>query len=564
MFVNPVFIDSGGIKLQDIQITKLPTNIDYLVGDTFDPSGMVVSSVYSNGATKTITDYTYSPTGPLIEGTNVITITYSEDGETVTKTLNVSAEILSIIVPTVSGSLVYDGSSQSPDWNGYDPDRMSITGTTSATDAGIYQAIFTLNNKIGTKWADGTTEDKTVSWSISKAVLAYPSQNGSLVYNGSSQSPVWNNYDPNKMTIGGVTSGVNAGSYSADFTPKPNYKWPDSSEGVYSVAWSISKATGSLSISPTSITLGVDNNSKTITVTRSGDGVITAQSNNTGIATVQVNGNIVTVTGTGSNGNAVITVSVGEGTNYTAPSNKTCSVSASYIVAGYTQTLTASSGTWTCPATGSWKIEMHGGGGGGGGGFSGWYSEYVQETGGMGAGGGGSGQMYDSVNFTKGQSISYTVGRGGNGGSSRYDPDSEFGSYEGDRSGWSGGTGGTTTFGTYSVAGGGGGGGSERGSIGGVQCQPGTASGNLATDGEGYYRGWGGPSVSTGSSTGNSTTSMNKGGDGGGVGNYGDGGDGGIGRGLHGDPFMPDNIPEWDEIDGSDGKNGAIILTFLG
>ena len=219
MFANPVFIDSGGIKLQDIQITKLPTNIDYLVGDTFDPSGMIVNSVYSNGATKTITDYTYSPTGPLIEGTNVITITYSEDGETVSKTLNVSAEILSIIVPTVSGSLVYDGSSQSPTWNGYDSDRMSITGTTSATDAGTYQAVFTLNNKVGTKWADETTEDKTVSWSISKAVLAYPSQNGSLIYHGSSQSPVWSNYDSNKMTIGGVTSGVNAGPYSANFTP---------------------------------------------------------------------------------------------------------------------------------------------------------------------------------------------------------------------------------------------------------------------------------------------------------------------------------------------------------
>ena len=64
----------------------------------------------------------------------------------------------------------------------------------------------------------------------------------------------------------------------------------------------------------------------TFTVTRAGDGTITAQSNNTGVATVNVNGTTVTVNAVGK-GNATITVSVAEGTNYTAPANKTCSVS---------------------------------------------------------------------------------------------------------------------------------------------------------------------------------------------------------------------------------------------
>lgn len=47
----------------------------------------------------------------------------------------------------------------------------------------------------------------------------------------------------------------------------------------------------------------------TITVTRAGNGAITAQSNNTGIATVSVNENIVTVRAI-AKGNATITVSV--------------------------------------------------------------------------------------------------------------------------------------------------------------------------------------------------------------------------------------------------------------
>jgi len=41
-----------------------------------------------------------------------------------------------------------------------------------------------------------------------------------LVYNGNEQSPVWSNYDSSTLTIGGVYSATNAGTYEATFTPK--------------------------------------------------------------------------------------------------------------------------------------------------------------------------------------------------------------------------------------------------------------------------------------------------------------------------------------------------------
>lgn len=63
----------------------------------------------------------------------------------------------------------------------------------------------------------------------------------------------------------------------------------------------------------------------TITVTRAGDGVITATSNASGVASVSVSGNTVTVTAK-AKGKATITVSVAAGTNHNAPANKTCSV----------------------------------------------------------------------------------------------------------------------------------------------------------------------------------------------------------------------------------------------
>ena len=150
-------------------------------------------------------------------------------------------------------------------------------------------------------------------------------RSNSLTYTGSAQSPTWNNYDSGKMTLGGTTSGTNAGSYNATFTPKTNYKWADGSTGAKTVAWSIAKAAGSLSLNKTSIKLTAAKTTDTITVTRAGDGKITATSSAPTVASVSVSGSVVTVTAK-AKGSATITVSVAAGTNHTAPANKTCSV----------------------------------------------------------------------------------------------------------------------------------------------------------------------------------------------------------------------------------------------
>ena len=230
-------------------------------------------------------------------------------------------------VPSQNGVLTYTGSQQTPSWNSFDAEKLTLGGTTTGTNAGSYNATFT--PKEGFKWADGTTTAKTVAWTIVKATLAVPTQSGSLAYTGAAQSPTWTGYDSDKMTIGGTTSGTNVGSYNATFTPKANYQWPDGSSGAKTVAWSIGKAAGSSSLSATSLTLSSREPSKQFTVTRAGDGAISASSSNTSVATVSVNGNTVTVTGK-ANGSATITVKVAAGTNHTAPADKTCSVSVTF------------------------------------------------------------------------------------------------------------------------------------------------------------------------------------------------------------------------------------------
>ena len=246
----------GGIKLASIAIITPPDKTQYRPGQTFNPAGMTVRATYSNGATAVATGWTYSPSGALAEGTESVTILYTEGGVTAQAQQAVTVQKANITVPTQSGSLTYNGGPQSPTWNNYDTAEMTIGGVTSGTNAGSYNAQFSLKDTVGTQWADGTTGDKTV-------------------------------------------------------------------------AWSIQKAAGSLSLSPTSMTLDADNPSKTITVTRSGTGAISAQSSAPDVASVSVSGNKITVTGH-ENGDVTVTVNVAADSNYNAPAAKTCSVTVSF------------------------------------------------------------------------------------------------------------------------------------------------------------------------------------------------------------------------------------------
>lgn len=175
-----------------------------------------------------------------------------------------------------------------------------------------------------------TDAAETAELALRTAMLPYQINN--LIYTGDVQSPTWSSYDPSKLTIGGQTSGTNAGTYTATFTPNEGFKWADGSTEVKMVNWSIGKATGSLSIDKTSMTMNKGATS-TIAVTCVGDGAVSATSSNTSVAIVSVSGYIVTVSGVAT-GSATITVKVAAGTNHIAPSDKTCSVTVSPAIYG--------------------------------------------------------------------------------------------------------------------------------------------------------------------------------------------------------------------------------------
>lgn len=187
---------------------------------------------------------------------------------------------------------------------------------------------------ISTEGAVNTNTAKGVTAIPNKTkITTVPSQEGSLTYNGSAQTPSWNNYNSTQLTLS-VTGQINAGIYKATFTPKADYCWSDGSTTAKEVSWSIGKAAGSLSLNKTSITLNSDKLTDTITVTRAGDGAISATSSDISIATVSINGNVITVSHVNKkSGDATITVKVAAGTNHNAPADKTCAVSAEFVPA---------------------------------------------------------------------------------------------------------------------------------------------------------------------------------------------------------------------------------------
>lgn len=333
---NMVGGGGGGVKLVSIAITTPPAKTTYVSGETFSPAGMIVTATYSNGATLKATGYSFSPDTALTDGTTSVTIEYTEGGVTKTaeQAITVVHRLTKIEITAQPTKKVYEYG------DSFQSAGMVVKATYSdGATANVtgYSCSPTLLSTVGTQTItvsyteNGVTKTATTSVTVNrKTISAVPSQSGTLTYNGGSQSPTWNNYSTTQLTIGGTTSGTNAGSYTATFTPKSNYRWSDGSTTPKSVSWSIGKAAGSLSISPTSMTLDTTTKSKTITVTRSGNGTISAVSSNTAAATVSVSGNTVTVTGK-ANGSAKITISVAAGTNYTAPASKTCAVTVSFL-----------------------------------------------------------------------------------------------------------------------------------------------------------------------------------------------------------------------------------------
>ena len=344
-----------------IEVTTKPNKTSYLAGDSFNSAGMVVTASYGTGqavlATAEVSGYSVSPS-VLTDGTTSVTITYSEGGETCTTTLAVTVthKLSAITVTTNPTKTTYEYGDTLATAGMVITANYSDSKTAAVTGYSCSPTTFsTVGNQVVTVsyTENGVTQTATFNVTVNRKSVTKPTWKSNLTYTGSAQSvsstSYWNNYNTSYMTIGGTTSATTAGTYIATFTPGSNYRWSDGTTTAINVNWTINKATGSLSVSPTTVAINGNNYSSgvAVTITRAGDGAISYSPTSISGLTLSLSGNTLTIKGNGSTAVSAttITIKVAAGTNHTAPSNKTITVSAEYWTWG-SETATGDAAWW--------------------------------------------------------------------------------------------------------------------------------------------------------------------------------------------------------------------------
>lgn len=116
----------GSLKLESLVVSKAPTKTVYKSGESFNPTGMVVTAGYGYGINTAVTGYTVSPS-VLTDGVTEVTVTYTEGRVTKTATTSVTVEkvLVSIAVTSPPTKTTYRYLEK------FDPAGMVVTATFS-------------------------------------------------------------------------------------------------------------------------------------------------------------------------------------------------------------------------------------------------------------------------------------------------------------------------------------------------------------------------------------------------------------------------------------------------
>lgn len=226
-----------------ITVTTQPKLI-YTSGDQLDLSDMVVTATCASGKTKQVTDYS-TAIGDTAVGSETVLKVADHNGKTITVTYNDLTAVTgalavgkrSVTTPVATGTYTYNGSQQEFTYSN-SSDDFTVTGETVGTDANTYKATAALNDKEETAWANGSSDDQTLRWTIVPLALANAnlklviSSDSTLTYNGDEQTLTdYKVYSGEKELVAGTdytvvessAKGIDAKAYSLTVTGQGNY-----------------------------------------------------------------------------------------------------------------------------------------------------------------------------------------------------------------------------------------------------------------------------------------------------------------------------------------------------
>lgn len=231
VFVSTIFVAkptvSGSFTFDNSE--KSPTITGY------DASAMTQSGTTSATAAGTYT-VTYTPKAGYAW----------TDGTTSAVSLTWSIAKRSITIPSISNTTkTYNGGSQAPTISNVNSTYVTQSGTATATSAGSYTVTWALKYPASTTWTDGTTSNKTGSWSIGKLAVTIPSISNTTTFpyvQGATHSVTVANMNATYVNQSGsasATDGANPTTYTITWSLKDtsNTQWKDGTTTNKAATW---------------------------------------------------------------------------------------------------------------------------------------------------------------------------------------------------------------------------------------------------------------------------------------------------------------------------------------
>ena len=161
------------------------------------------------------------------------------DGTTAAKSITWTMSAKEVAVTWGTTIFTYNGSAQGPTASaesGVTGETINVTRTTG-TNAGSYTSTASISSVTGGRAKAGNYKltENTKAFIINRATTATAAV-ADKTYNGESQTGVTGNY----VSWGGITAGIDAGSYTATATPDENHAWSDGTTAAKNITWTMS------------------------------------------------------------------------------------------------------------------------------------------------------------------------------------------------------------------------------------------------------------------------------------------------------------------------------------
>lgn len=212
--------------LESIEITTAPSKVNYMEGDVFDPSDMVVIAHYSDESESVAKNYTWSPSGELTTSDTTVTISYGGKEATVNISVVQASTKIKYFAPVsgtnfVSGDYLITSGDDEYVWkdgNSGSGHSEAITLDTAGNipySSSLEGYLLTINKEAGSikrpdgKYIGANTDatglkasDSVISNTFAMTGKAFDAQSSGthLRYNPNNGSPIFNYYKSTSYT----------------------------------------------------------------------------------------------------------------------------------------------------------------------------------------------------------------------------------------------------------------------------------------------------------------------------------------------------------------------------